>query len=296
MTPDRWLELRVRSEVVPPDVLVERLLELGGRAVWEEGGWQVTYLPDPGPDEGVIDLEQAFRHTLPPSDPALTQVATRFQAHEDWAESWKQGLGVRRISPRLLVAPTWVESPPHPDEHVLVLDPGMAFGTAEHGTTRGCLRLLDQVVQAQDRILDVGSGSGILGIAAALIGAAFVRGLEMDEWAVDAARENALRNHVGDRVAFQTLQVTPETLAAEGRWDGVIANMETGRLRPLLAGLVSAVRPGGWIILSGILEHELSGVGEEMVGLGVEFDRSDSDGEWRSALFRSPDPSRGAAT
>jgi ribosomal protein L11 methyltransferase len=293
MTPERWLELRVRSSAVPPDVLVEVLLGLGGRAVREEEGWQVTHLPDPETPGGADELVSELREALGSADGKDLEVATRWQAHEDWAELWKQGLGARRITPRLLVAPSWVDSVPQGEEHVLVLDPGMAFGTAEHGTTRGCLRLLDHAVRPGDRVLDVGAGSGILGIAATLIGAASVLGMEMDEWAVDAARENALRNGVAEQVTLRRLQVTSEVLATEGGWDGVVANMEVGRLRPLLSGLVDAARPGGWIILSGILEDEFDAVREETVRRGATLERFDADGEWRSALFLRQVPTSG---
>lgn len=289
MTPDRWLELRVRSSVLPPEVLVEGLLGLGGRAVWEEDGWHVTHLPDSVVPAGPVDPRAFLEQAFPDQVSGTLEVETRWQAQEDWAEFWKQGLGARRISPRLVVSPTWVETVPEGDEAVLFLDPGMAFGTAEHGTTRGCLRLLDGIVDPGDRILDVGSGSGILGIAAALLGASEVLGLELDDWAVDAARENVERNGTEDRVTIRRVEVTPGILDAVGRWDGVVSNMETGRLRPLLAGLVGAAAPGGWIVLSGILGHEFDGIRDEMLELGVAFDRVDADGEWRSGLFhRTP--------
>jgi ribosomal protein L11 methyltransferase len=288
MIPDRWLELRVRSAVLPPEVLVEGLLDLGGRAVWEEDGWHVTHLPDSAPPAGAVDPQPYLRRAFPDQEPGTLEVETRWQAQEDWAEFWKQGLGARRISPRLVVAPTWVDTVREGDEQILVLDPGMAFGTAEHGTTRGCLRLLDDVVAPGDRVLDVGSGSGILGIAAALLGASTVLGLELDEWAVDAARENVDRNGARDRVTIRQVCVTPGILQAAGRWDGVVSNMETGRLRPLLAGLVDAAVPGGWIVLSGILDTEFDTIREEMASLGAGCEEVDVDGEWRSGLFRRP--------
>ena len=121
-----------------------------------------------------------------------------------------------------------------------------------------------------------------------LLGAREVEGLEMDEWAVDAARDNAHRNGVAGRVTVTPIEVTPEVLVRRGQWDGVVANMETGRLRPLLAALVGAARPGGWLILSGILEEEFPGVRAAVEGLGAVFDRVDADGEWRSGLFFRP--------
>jgi ribosomal protein L11 methyltransferase len=136
----------------------------------------------------------------------------------------------------------------------------------------------------------VGSGSGILAIAAALVGPAQVLGVEVDEWAVAAARDNVRRNGVEGRVTIRHAAVSPGSLPGLGRWDGVVANMETGRLRPLLGGLTRAALPGGWIILSGILESEFDEVRDEMVRLGNRCDRIDADGEWRSGLFSRAEP------
>ncbi|MEJ2539678.1 MAG: 50S ribosomal protein L11 methyltransferase [Gemmatimonadota bacterium] len=288
MTPSRWLEVRVRSASVPADVLVEALLELGGRAVWEEDGWQVTHLADPGDLVEGRALKRFVEGRFTDGDGGNVQVSTRWQKQGDWSELWRRGLDARRLTDRLVVTPTWIRPDVGPGDLVIVLDPGVAFGTAEHGTTRGCLRILDAVVRHGDRILDVGAGSGILSIAAALMGAGAVEAVEMDQWAVDAALDNVKVNGVGDRVTVRAHRVSADDLAHGPPRDGVIANLETGLLRPLLAGLADAVRPGGWLLLSGILAHEWPGIREEVVALGMAHDRLDEDGEWCSGLFRRP--------
>lgn len=288
MIPDRWLEVRVRSETVPPDVVVEGLLDLGGRAVWEEDGWQVTHLRDPGGEAEVRRLVRGIIDHFAGRRSHAVEVETRWQAQEDWAEVWKRGLDARRVTSRLVVAPSWIEPERREGDLLIVLDPGMAFGNAEHGTTRGCLRVLDTVVRAGDRILDVGAGSGILSIAAALMGAAEVEAVEMDELAVPAARENLTRNGVAGRVRLRRARVTSTDLAVGDPMDGVVANLETGLLRPLLPGLCARVRPGGWLLLSGTLDHEWDGLRAAVEAEGLRYDRLDGDGEWRSGLFRRP--------
>ncbi len=288
MIPERWLEVRVRSETVPPDVLVEGLLDIGGRAVWEEDGWQVTHLRDPGDEAKVRHFVQGITDHFAGGRGHAVEVETRWQAQEDWAELWKRGLDARRVTSRLVVTPSWIEPEGREGDILIVLDPGMAFGNAEHGTTRGCLRILDTVIRAGDRILDVGAGSGILSIAAVLMGAAAAEAVEMDELAVPAARENLTRNGVDGQVRLLRARMTSRDLSGGDPMDGVVANIETGLLRPLLPGLCARVRPGGWLLLSGILDHEWDGLREDVEAEGLVYDRLDGDGEWRSGLFRRP--------
>jgi ribosomal protein L11 methyltransferase len=171
---------------------------------------------------------------------------------------------------------------------VLTLDPGVAFGTAEHGTTRGCLRLLDRVVDGGQRLLDLGAGSGILAIAAALLGAAEVVAVEGDLMACEALEENLGRNRVVDRVRVVPRWADPASLRGLGPVDGVVANIEWGRLQPLVPALHAAVAPGGWVVLSGILAAELPEARSHAEGLGLRLREVDVDGEWRSLLLAAP--------
>lgn len=282
----RWLELGVRGadagDLEP--LLAEGLMALGGRAVQEAEGWYVTHLEDPGvPEDEVRARAVALFADLLGEVPV--SVCTRWIRHEDWAESWKRGLAPRRLTPRLVVTPSWMDPHAGPGDRVVVVDPGMAFGTAEHGTTRGCLRLLDGVVREGDAVLDVGSGSGILAVAAALLGAGDVLALEGDPLAEEALAENVAVNGVADKVRFQMRWADAASLAAEGPRDGVVANIESGILRPLLPGFAGALRPGGWLILSGILDTEWEALRSEAAAAGFAFRALDADGEWRSLLF-----------
>ncbi|MDT8340832.1 MAG: 50S ribosomal protein L11 methyltransferase [Longimicrobiales bacterium] len=292
MNPARWLELRIRCPSRDPALLVETLLEAGGRAVWEEAGWQVSHLPDPEGPAAVEVVLAAVRAAFP--DASDLEVDTRWQRQEDWAEYWKRGLEARRLTPRLVVTPSWITPATGPGDLVITLDPKMAFGNAEHGTTRGCLRLLDRTVGAGERILDVGTGSAILAIAAVLMGAEWVDALEADPLAIPAARENLISNGVADHVALSLARVTAADLQGMDPYDGVMANLETGFLRPLLPGLAVAVRAGGWLLLSGILAEEWEPLRGDVEATGLCLHEVDADGEWRSALLRRP-PGRPAA-
>ncbi|GMV05408.1 MAG: hypothetical protein AMXMBFR53_16870 [Gemmatimonadota bacterium] len=285
-TSRKWLELSARSASAGEleALLAEGLVALGGRAVEEVGGRYVTHVEQPDDPAAFLERGRAALEALVGGAPV--DVTWRWIDHQDWAESWKRGLGPRRLTPRLVVAPTWDPVDPRPGDLVLRIDPGMAFGTAEHGTTRGCLRLLDATVAAGERILDVGAGSGILSIAAARMGAGDVLALEGDPLAVEALAENVALNQVTERVRWETRWADAAGLAALAHRDGAVANIESGVLRPLLSGFAAALRPGGWLILSGILEGEWPDMRRDAETAGFHLEAVDEDGEWRSGLFR----------
>jgi ribosomal protein L11 methyltransferase len=286
----RWLELSVRcpsaGERAP--LLADGLVALGARAAEERDGWYVTYLRDPG---DLSDFEDRVTSVLE----AMTglsgcELRLAWTREEDWAETWKRGLGVRRITERMVVRPSWIEyAPESAHEIVIVLDPGMAFGTAEHGTTRGCLRLLDALVRPGDDVIDVGSGSGVLAVAAARLGAGAVVALEGDPLACEALRENIRANGVAGRVRVIEAWADAPLLARHGGACGVVANIETGILEPLFPALVDAVAPGGWLVLSGITIAEWPTVNREIERLGAAPLAEDVDEGWVSGAFRLPD-------
>jgi len=289
MTEDgrRWLELSVRSasagERAP--LLAESLLELGGRAAEEREGWYVTHVPEPQ-DLGrfLTDARERISAEVGLSD---LELLSSWRPHEEWADTWRRGLDSRRITDRMVVRPTWVTPTFETDaDIVILLDPGMAFGTAEHGTTRGCLRLLDQVVSAGDRVLDVGAGSGILSIAAARLGASGVLSVESDSLACEALVENLHLNEVSDRVELLQIHADSDWLSDQGFVSGIVANIETAILGPLLVGFANALPEGAWLILSGIMQEEWPEMLELAEAEGFQCVEVDSDGEWRSGLFR----------
>lgn len=311
--PERWLVLRVRcvgsdSDAESATALVaQALTDVGGRAVQEEeDGWCVTHLPAPtAEDPRSADDGSSAATSDPPStadtddphlwrtriadalgwDPSTLELRTGWQEHGDWAHLWRAGLAPRRVTERLVVTPSWCAPDERAGDLVITVDPGMAFGNAEHGTTRGCLRLLDECVSPGERILDVGAGSAILSIAAALFGADHVRAVEMDELAVPTARENVTANGMDGRVTVELARLDAEAIAALGPHDGVVANIEAGHLKPLVPGLVAATRRGGWLLLSGILDGEEAEMRRLAEERGATWRRTDADGEWRSLLF-----------
>lgn len=285
--PDRWLVLSVRladAELRP--LAVDALVALGAGAVQETGDALVTYLPPPSDPEAFADeARAAVADALP--DGAAPEVSWHWQDNEDWARTWKQGLAPRVLSPRLVVKPTWTEWEAVPGQVVLDVDPQMAFGTGEHATTRGCLRLLDRVVREGDRVLDVGSGSAILAIAAVRLGAREAVAVEYDPDANLNARENIEQNGTEGRVHIVEALAEPGMLAEMGAFDLVLANILSGVIRPLLPAFRDALggAPGGRLIVSGILLSEHADVLRDAEAAGFRMEMTDEEDEWWSALL-----------
>ena len=285
--PDRWLVLSVKladPELRP--LAAEALVGLGAGAVQETADALVTYLAAPAdPDLFVEEAQIVVSHALPAG--AAPEITWRWQDNEDWAFTWKQGLAPRVISPRLVVKPTWTEWDAAPGQVVLDVDPQMAFGTGEHATTRGCLRLLDRVVRDGDRVLDVGSGSAILAIAAVRLGAREAVAVEYDPDANINALENIEQNGTEGRVAIVEALAEPGMMAEMGRFDLVLANILSGVIRPLLPAFRDALggAPEGRLIVSGILLSEHADVLRDAEAAGFRMEMTDEEDEWWSALL-----------
>ena len=255
-------------------------------STWEdrEGGPSRVeiFLEDPsGAEEAAASIVTAGRAVGLELKPTIGTLKA-----EDWSESWKRFFTVVHVSPHLVVRPPWEDYAPAPGEQVLVLDPGMSFGTGKHATTQACMGFLDELAQADPHrdVLDVGCGSGILSIAAAKLGFDSVRGIDNDEDAVRIAGENAAAN--GVKAVFRTQDLAVCDLQASV----VVANV----LAPVLiqfAGPVSrCVRrvPGNALILSGILESQYDEVRDAYAALGFRERKSILIGEWKSGLFGAP--------
>ncbi len=285
MSPDRWLVLTVRvpSEELGQE-LAEGLVALGGAAVEQDVDLLTTYIPEPEDPDTFLRAAADRLTELAGGEP---EMLWRWQADEDWALRWREGLGPRRVGPRITVTQPWNDVEAADDEIVVVIEPASAFGTGEHATTRGALRLLQRAVKGGERVLDVGAGSGILAIAAVLLGADRVLAVESDPGAMATAAANLARNGVTERVELVNAVVDPAYLAASrGGFDLVAANVLSGVLVPLLPALAAAIRPGGRIVLGGIMETEAEAVAAAAGSAGLRVIAADREEEWWTALLR----------
>lgn len=195
---------------------------------------------------------------------------------EDWAESWKSHFAPTRITPRIVVKPSWRELSPCNGDLVIQIDPGMAFGTGTHPTTALCIAMLEKHIQPGDRVLDVGTGSGILMIAAALLGASYIRGVDSDPVAVEIAAKNLFLNNVQpDRFSVARGHLTE---GESGPYNLIVANILTDTIITLLDQVPDLLSPAGLFIGSGIIEENGGLVMKKMAAAGFDvLERMDKE-------------------
>ena len=206
---------------------------------------------------------------------------------EDWANAWKEHFQVHQIGERVVIRPPWRDHQPVDDQVVVVLDPGMAFGTGLHPSTRLSVLGVEQVVESGDRVIDVGTGSGILAIAALKLGAAHADCVDVESVAVRATRENADRNGVSDRLNVSLGSAGPGE-PFQGEYDVVLANIIARILIELAPHLVAATRPGGHLVLAGIIESREDEVVEAFTTYGASVTTRRQHDDWVSLVLTRP--------
>jgi ribosomal protein L11 methyltransferase len=264
-----WLELSLRVERDSVAAAEAALEALGALSVTlQDDADEPVLEPDPGTTplwpvvqvhglfEATADrnrLVEGLRHLPGAARPDC--IRWREVGDRDWTRAWMERFRPMRFGRRLWILPGGMEVPHHPDSVEIALDPGLAFGTGTHPTTALCLEWLDAQAAVAGCVVDYGCGSGVLGIAAALLGAARVVCVDNDPQALEATAANAARNAVADRVHC----LSPEVFAEVGA-DMVLANILAGPLVRLAPVLVGSARPGAAIVLSGLLQEQLEEV------------------------------------
>lgn len=281
-----WLRITARSPSEElTGLLVEGLLACGGSAVEEHGDGLVTYVPSSGGTDSVGRIREVLYAILGTES---FELSAEQIPDQDWLAVWREGLRPRRIGARLIVSPTWSDVASGPDDLVIRIDPQMAFGTGEHASTRGVLRLMQGLDLNGARLLDVGSGSAILSIAAALLGAQRVVAVESDPEAMPNAAENVERSPAADRITLLCAFVDEAFLDAYGggAFDGVVANVLSSVLLPLLPPFHHALAANGWAILSGILIDEADMMRTAAAEAGFAIEAEDIEEQWWSVTLR----------
>ena len=206
----------------------------------------------------------------------LPEPQKRFVGEHDWAEAWKEHFHVVHIGQRVVIQPSWRAYTPKPDDVVVHLDPGMAFGSGLHPTTQLCLRILQTMDLSGVDMFDVGTGSGILSIAAAKMGASPVRAVDVDDVALRVAGENFEMNGL---TSIQT-SVGSADATAERTWSLVVANILSNILIEIMADLIAAMAPDGKMILSGIINEQEPPFLDCLARHQLKISSRQVDGDW----------------
>ena len=304
-----WIELSCSTPEALSDIVAEFLAELSGSGVCTENLNVDAFSPDeithaptmtiksyfPGDADmaarildvkGFLKALQAQHPEFEFGEPTVTPVKT-----EDWSNCWKSNFKSLRVGRRLLIVPSWEQPLSRQDDIVLRLDPGMAFGTGGHETTRLCLELLERIMDEMPTlhspaVLDLGTGSGILAMAAVQLGAQKVCAMDIDPEAVEVARENLSINGLVDQVELST---TPLEAMTES-FDVILANILAEELVRLAPHLAERLNPGGTLVLSGILSEKEALVRSGFSAIPLRYQETHHQGEWVALLYRNIKP------
>ena len=307
-----WIELIVHTTTEGSDPVSDILMESGASGTMIEDR---SDIPDPNQPHGIWEIIDPKLLDQMPEDvlvhawfeesaalPALFEtirgrlaalgvsggcgslsVETRAVNDQSWTDVWKKYFKPFYAGEHLVVKPTWEPFDPKPDDLIIEIDPGMAFGSGTHETTGMCLSLLEEVISGKEEIIDVGTGSGILAIGAALLGAGHVLAIDIDPDAVKVAQENVLKNHVENIVSVQQGNLLDRVSAV---CDICVANIISDVIISFAAPLMDHIRPGGLFLCSGIVSQRSDEVEHALKGAGYEVLRKDTRGEWTAFLSR----------
>ena len=311
-----WIELIVHTTTAGSDCVSGCLMELGASGTMIEDRADI---PDPSKPHGIWEIidpklldsmpEDVLVHawfvpdeTFPAVLSRLREkldamrteeprfgallIDTRMVSEDAWAEVWKKYYKPFYAGSHLVVKPTWESFDPAPGDRIIEIDPGMAFGSGTHETTGMCIALLEEVIRGGERVIDVGTGSGILAIAAALLGAGRVLAVDIDPDAVRVASENVVHNHVDHIVEVQEgdlLKATDETCRI------CVANIISDIIISFCAPLKAHIEPGGLFICSGVVRERTEEVRSALLQAGYSVLKTEHRGEWTAFLCRRDD-------
>lgn len=305
--PEKWLKIEIVASGELMDALGNFLTETGAQGVFQESS------PPPFPDDLTEEAEapacESIKAYFPRdvrsekrvaaiekylkslneifSDLPAPVLTTEIITDPDWGEQWKKYFKPIRVSSNIIIKPTWERYTPSSRDIVIDIDPGMAFGTGQHASTRMCIEALEDIIMkdrkvANWKVLDVGCGTGILGITAAKLGAQDVICLDNDQQATEIAKENAVINLVSNH-----LQIINEdaTVINEQR-NLIIANLTSKLLLKLRKHLIQLLEPEGYLIISGIIEQDMSEIEDNFSVSPLIQNRKITEKEWVCYVFK----------
>ncbi len=296
--PEKWLKVEIRASAEMIDAISNFLDETGAQGVFSESlmppgaddfpeteGFEVinAFFPADVRSEKRIYTVRKYLKSLEEIFPEATapSLETEIITDPDWGEQWKKYFKPIRVCKNIVVKPTWERYAPESRDIVVEIDPGMAFGTGQHASTRMCMEAIEDII-LKDRsitdwkVLDVGCGTGILGITAARMGAQDVVCVDNDPKATEIAAENAVINSVADRLRI----VNEDALRVKEQRNLIIANLTAKLLLKMRTHLVRLLMPGGYMIISGIIEPDIPAMEEHFIVAPLELQDKRTEKEW----------------
>jgi ribosomal protein L11 methyltransferase len=286
-----WLLISLHVPGASIEAVSNFLMEQGATGIEEneegqKGERLKAYFPRDGREGGVLRALRRYLKSLHAIQPEISQakIETGIIPEQDWGENWKRFFKPFRVTPGVVVKPPWSSFRPQRNEISIVINPGMAFGTGTHATTKLCIHALEKGLRKKGlSVLDVGTGSGILSILAGRMGAGEVLGVDTDEVAVEAARENVRQNQVSDVVKVRKGSIGH----IRRQFDVVVANIDLRGLRRMRQSLLRRLKRKGLLVLSGLLEREGDRLRQYYMETGHwRWAQSIREGEWVCLTFR----------
>ncbi|WP_110953320.1 50S ribosomal protein L11 methyltransferase [Anaerosinus massiliensis] len=308
----KWAEIGIKTTHEATEIIAEIFHELGATGVVIEdpelvneyrisGAWDYTDIPEAMDtevvtvkaylpvDEELDDKLRIFEKRVDELagnniDKGLGDISCNEIQEEDWATSWKDFFHPVKVGELIVIKPSWESYPASPNDILIELDPGMAFGTGTHHTTAMCIRLLEETITGGMDVFDVGTGSGVLAIAAAKLGAKKIMAVDFDAMAVRVAKENVEINHVTDLINVKQGDLMK---GLDGKADVIIANIVADIIIRLLEDVPNKLKKGGTMIASGIIAERLGDVTEAVLAQGLVVDKVVEEGGWAAMLIRN---------
>jgi ribosomal protein L11 methyltransferase len=287
----QYTEITILTHPDAVEGISDALLELGAAGVAEERRPLhvriIAYLPQ---DERLDEKVRAIRQRLTDLEReglriGAGTVGLRTLDAKTWSEAWKDHFQVLKVAPGLAIVPSWEQYEASEGESIVVLEPGAAFGTGGHATTRLCLRALVGYMRPGSRVADIGSGSGILAITAAVLGAREVVATDNDSASLPVARTNARRNGVSDLVRFVDADLLPE---GSGQFDLILCNIVAEEVIRLAERFPAALAKGGHCITSGFVSASLPRVEDALTRGGLRIVETPSEEGWAACVATRP--------
>lgn len=252
--PTTYVEVQIRADPPLEEELAGVLSQLGFEGFWEDGPLLKCYIRSARWEDRLLEeVGRVTRLVLHSSADNLPEISVRNVPVEDWNAQWESTLKPVRVTDRIIIAPSWHHVSPAPGGIVLTIDPKMSFGTGYHESTRLMIRLVEETVRPGVQFLDVGTGTGVLAIAAARLGAGHALGIDIDEWSYENARENIHLNGVEHLVTVQRCSIANAPLT---EFDVVAANIQRSVIEAALPEMLRRLAPSGALLLAGLLMED----------------------------------------